>query len=134
MVGKELRPGLWRWTAKYPEWKQEVASVAVASKDDFVLIDPLLTGDRWERLEADLGGRTLHVLLTIHWHARSAAEVATRFPGTRVWAHSRNRAAIAGERRSATSSAPAIRCRAAWSPWRPVPAARFYSGSPARGR
>ena len=35
------------------------------------------------------------MLLTIHWHARSAAEVAARFPGTRVWAHSRNRAAVA---------------------------------------
>lgn len=95
MLGEELRPGLWRWSGRYPEWKHEVASVAVvADEDDLVLIDPLLTGEEWDQLEASLGDRSLHVLLTIHWHARSSAEVADRFPGTRVWAHSRNRAAI----------------------------------------
>lgn len=95
MLGKELRPGLWRWTADYEEWKHEVAAVAVATDAELVLIDPLLVGDQWEQLEEDLGGRRLHVLLTIHWHARSAAEVAARFDGARVWAHSRNRAAVA---------------------------------------
>ncbi len=95
MLGKELRPGLWRWSGTYPDWKHEVASVAVTTEADAVLIDPLLAGGQWESLEAGLGDRSLHVLLTIHWHARSAAEVASRFPGTRVWAHSRNRAAIA---------------------------------------
>jgi len=95
MLGEELRPGLWRWSGRYPEWKHEVASVAVAAGDDLALIDPLLAGAEWDRLEASLDGRSLHVVLTIHWHARSAAEVAARFPGTRVWAHSRNRAAIA---------------------------------------
>ena len=95
MLGKELRPGLWRWSGTYPDWKHEVTSVAVTTGAEVVLVDPLLAGDQWERLEAELGDRSLHVLLTIHWHARSAAEVASRFPGTRVWAHSRNRAAIA---------------------------------------
>jgi glyoxylase-like metal-dependent hydrolase (beta-lactamase superfamily II) len=95
VLGEELRPGLWRWTAHHEEWRKEVASVAVVTTDDLVLVDPLLEGGQWERLQAGLGDRTLHVLLTIHWHARSAAEVASRFPGTRVWAHSRNRAAIA---------------------------------------
>jgi glyoxylase-like metal-dependent hydrolase (beta-lactamase superfamily II) len=95
MLGEELRPGLWRWSGRYPEWKHEVASVAVIAGDDLVLIDPLLAGEEWDRLKGSLNGRALHVLLTIHWHARSAAEVAARFPGTRVWAHSRNRAAIA---------------------------------------
>lgn len=95
MLGEELRPGLWRWSGRYAEWKHEVASVAVCAGSDLVLVDPLLEGDQWESLEAGLADRSLHVLLTIHWHARSAAEVAARFPGTRVWAHSRNRAAIA---------------------------------------
>lgn len=89
-----MRPGLWRWTAHHQEWKQEVASVAVASAGELVLIDPLLSGAQWGRLAAGIGERRLHVLPTIHWHARSTAEVAARFPGTRVWAHSRNRAAI----------------------------------------
>ena len=95
MLGEELRSGLWRWSGAYSEWKHEVASVAVVADDDLVLIDPLLAGEEWDRLEAGLGGRSLHVVLTIHWHARSSAEVASRFPGARVWAHSRNRAAIA---------------------------------------
>ncbi|HEV2727681.1 MAG TPA: hypothetical protein VGV34_05255, partial [Solirubrobacterales bacterium] len=51
--------------------------------------------DQWQRLEAAADGRQLLVLLTIHWHARSAAEVASRFDGARIWAHSRNRAAVA---------------------------------------
>jgi glyoxylase-like metal-dependent hydrolase (beta-lactamase superfamily II) len=95
MLGEELRPGLWRWTGRYEDWKGEVASVALVSEAEVVLIDPLLAGAQWERLEGGLGDRQLNVLLTIHWHARSAADVAARFPGTRVWAHSRNRAAVA---------------------------------------
>lgn len=95
MLGEELRPGLWRWSGRYPDWNHEVASVAVERDDEMVLIDPLLAGSQWDRLEAGLGERRLHVLLTIHWHVRSTAEVAERFPEARVWAHSRNRAAIA---------------------------------------
>jgi glyoxylase-like metal-dependent hydrolase (beta-lactamase superfamily II) len=95
MLGEELRPGLWRWTAHHEEWRREVAAVAVASEAELVLIDPLLAGDQWDRLERNLGGRELHVLLTIHWHARSAGEIARRFDGARIWAHSRNRAAVA---------------------------------------
>lgn len=94
MLGEELRPGLWRWTAHHEEWRKEVAAVAVATESELVLVDPLLAGDQWDQLERSLDGRQLHVLLTIHWHARSAAEVAGRFDGARVWAHSRNRAAV----------------------------------------
>lgn len=94
-LGDELAPGLRRWTAHYDEWRKEVASVAVEGEDELVLVDPLLAEEQWPQLEALVGGRGLHVVLTIHWHARSAAELAERLPGTRVWAHSRNRAAIA---------------------------------------
>lgn len=95
MLGEELRPGLWRWTAHHREWKKEVAAFAVATDAELVLIDPLLGDGDWDRLARGLGTRELHVVLTIHWHARSAAEVAARFPGARLWAHSRNRAAVA---------------------------------------
>ena len=95
MLGDELRPGLRRWTAHHEEWKQDVAAVAVVSETDLILIDPLLVDDQWQQLEDSVGDRRLHVLLTIHWHARSATEIATRFEGARVWAHSRNRAAVA---------------------------------------
>jgi len=94
VLGDELRPGLWRWTAHHEEWKQEVAAVAVVSEAEVVLIDPLLAGNRWQQLEDALDERRLHVLLTIHWHARSAGEIASRFSSARIWAHSRNRAAV----------------------------------------
>ena len=95
MLGEELRPGLWRWTANYEEWKHDVAAVAIASETELVLIDPLLVGEQWDQLERNLGDRDLHVLLTIHWHARSAGEIARRFSDARIWAHSRNQAAVA---------------------------------------
>jgi glyoxylase-like metal-dependent hydrolase (beta-lactamase superfamily II) len=95
MLGEELRPGLWRWTAHHEQWKKDVAAVAVATESELVLIDPLLVGDQWNQLERGLGDRQLHVLLTIHWHARSAGEIAARFDGAQIWANSRNRAAVA---------------------------------------
>jgi glyoxylase-like metal-dependent hydrolase (beta-lactamase superfamily II) len=95
VLGEEVRPGLWRWTAHHDEWKKEVASLAVEAASEVVLIDPLLAENQWQQLDAAVADRRLHVLLTIHWHARSAAEVAARFDGSRIWAHSRNRAAVA---------------------------------------
>lgn len=95
MLGEELRPGLWRWTGDHEEWKKEVASIAVVTATQVVLIDPLLGEEQWGRLAETIDDRELHVLLTIHWHARSAAEIATRHKASRVWAHSRNRAATA---------------------------------------
>jgi glyoxylase-like metal-dependent hydrolase (beta-lactamase superfamily II) len=95
VLGEELRPGLWTWTGTYPDWKHPVRSVALRTRSALVLVDPLIEDDQWPALERLAGSRRLHAVLTIHWHARSAAAVAERFPGTRVWANSRNRAAIA---------------------------------------
>jgi glyoxylase-like metal-dependent hydrolase (beta-lactamase superfamily II) len=95
MLGEQLHPGLWRWSAYHEEWKRDVASFALLRGEDLVLIDPLLAPQQWPSLEEAVTGRALHVLLTIHWHARSAGGIAARFPQARVWAHSRNRAATA---------------------------------------
>jgi glyoxylase-like metal-dependent hydrolase (beta-lactamase superfamily II) len=95
MLGEELKAGLRTWTNYYGEWKDDVSSYAIARPGELVLIDPLLAGDQWSALEEDAEGRELHVLLTVHWHARSSAEVRVRFPEARVWAHSRNLAVIA---------------------------------------
>jgi glyoxylase-like metal-dependent hydrolase (beta-lactamase superfamily II) len=96
LLGKELRPGLRTWTAHHEEWDREVRSVALVTPEHLVLIDPLLVGDdQWEALDATLGERDLDVLLTVHWHARSTAEIAARHPRARVWANSRGRAAVA---------------------------------------
>lgn len=94
-LGAELAPGVRRWTAFHEEWGREVASFAVLAAGEAVLIDPLLEGEQWTALEALAGGRRLHVVPTTHWHVRSGAEIVARWPGTRVWAHSRGRAAVA---------------------------------------
>jgi glyoxylase-like metal-dependent hydrolase (beta-lactamase superfamily II) len=93
-LGEELAPGLRRWSAHHDEWGKEVASFAVVADAEAIVIDPLLAPEQWPSLDATLGDRQAHVLLTTHWHARSAAELVARRPGTRVWAHSRGRAAV----------------------------------------
>jgi glyoxylase-like metal-dependent hydrolase (beta-lactamase superfamily II) len=93
---RELRPGLWRWTARHPDWtpeeggpegwEPEVASYVYEAPDTLVLFDPLSPswGELDERVER-LGPP--NVLLTIYWHARSAPEILDRYEGARVFAH-----------------------------------------------
>lgn len=93
-LGEELRPGLRRWTAHHREWKDTVGCVALSRDGELVLVDPLLEDEHWPPLERAAAGRQVHVLLTVHWHARSSAEIAARIPSARIWAHSRVRAAV----------------------------------------
>jgi glyoxylase-like metal-dependent hydrolase (beta-lactamase superfamily II) len=95
VLGREERPGLCVWSGSYSDWKHPVRSCALRTPGELILIDPLLEDRQWEGLERLAGERQVHVVLTIHWHARSAAAVAERFAAVRVWANSRNRAAIA---------------------------------------
>ena len=95
----EIESGLWRWTAWHEEWKQQVGCVYVEAADGVVLIDPLVPPEDaerfWAALDRDVakaGGR-VHVLVTVFWHTRSAAEIVERY-GATVWAPSRGRAAI----------------------------------------
>jgi hypothetical protein len=91
----ELAPGLWRWTAEHPEWKdgdaweREVACFYAELEDATVLIDPLVPagedGERfWTHLDADVQrhGRPVAVLLTGEWHRRSADDIAARYGAT----------------------------------------------------
>jgi len=99
VVVDELAPGLWRWTAFHPEWKEEVGSVYYEAPDAVVLVDPLVPIDETERFWAALdrdverAAAPLHVLITVFWHVRSTREIAERRPA-RVWAPSRGRGAI----------------------------------------
>jgi hypothetical protein len=71
---EEIRPGLWTWTARHPEWtpgdggpggwEQEVRSYAVRSGDTVVLIDPLEPPN-------ELKAQAAAVLLTVWSHVRS---------------------------------------------------------------
>ena len=63
MALEEIEPGLRRWTAWHEEWQENVGCLAVDTDDGLVLIDPL---DPPRGLQ-----RPAHVLLTVHWHARS---------------------------------------------------------------
>jgi glyoxylase-like metal-dependent hydrolase (beta-lactamase superfamily II) len=71
-----------------------VGCVGISRGGDTILIDPLLRTEHWPLLESALGGGGLHVILTVHWHTRSAAEIIARHPAARVWANSRDAAPI----------------------------------------
>jgi glyoxylase-like metal-dependent hydrolase (beta-lactamase superfamily II) len=73
----EVVPGLRRWTALHEEWREAVASLAVDTEDGLVLIDPIDPPRGLVRPD--------HVLLTVFWHGRSAAEL----DAPHVWASSR---------------------------------------------
>jgi glyoxylase-like metal-dependent hydrolase (beta-lactamase superfamily II) len=89
---EELRPGLWTWTAPHPDWtpeegeaegwERDVRSYAVDTGDAFVLVDPLAPPSLVDELAA---GRPVAVVLTRHFHERSAAELVERL-GARVYA------------------------------------------------
>jgi glyoxylase-like metal-dependent hydrolase (beta-lactamase superfamily II) len=93
---RELRPGLWRWTAAHPEWEHaehwgpEVGSVYAELPDALVMVDPLVPQDEedrfWEALDRDVErvGKPVHILLTVHWHERSVAAVLDRYKAT-LW-------------------------------------------------
>jgi glyoxylase-like metal-dependent hydrolase (beta-lactamase superfamily II) len=73
----DVAPGLRRWTALHEEWREEVASLALETEDGLVLIDPIDPPRGMARPD--------HVLLTVFWHGRSAAELGT----PQVWASRR---------------------------------------------
>ena len=91
MEVRELRPGLWRWTAAHPEWDHaehwgpDVGSVYAELPDAIVVVDPLVPSDEderfWFALDRDVErlGLPIRVLLTVHWHERSVATVLDRY-------------------------------------------------------
>lgn len=92
---QELAPGLWRWTGLHPDWtpeqggpdgwEQEVGCVYCEAPDAVVLVDPLVPPGDEERFlraldrDVERAGKPVHVLVTVHWHARSAEELAERY-------------------------------------------------------
>jgi hypothetical protein len=41
-----IAEGLWRWSAYYEEWREDVGCVYYEAPDAVVLIDPLVSGRR----------------------------------------------------------------------------------------
>src|SRR4051794_14616538 len=89
---ERIGPGLWRWTARHPEWHPgefglEVASFALDAGGDLLLIDPLLPDDDTAvlgLLDGLAADRDVHVLITIGYHVRSAEQLCERY-GARVY-------------------------------------------------
>jgi hypothetical protein len=93
---RELRPGLYRWTARHPDaeadpqpgsaadWGPDVGSVAYAARDALVLVDPLVPADRSD-LEQEVDelvrrhGKPVVILTTLQFHRRSREELAARY-------------------------------------------------------
>jgi len=90
---QKLTDGLWRWTARHPEWHPgdfgaEVASFAAqaygAEEDALLLIDPLLPEDGAEAgsvLETLDGAvdRRVAILISVPYHVRSSEELWQRY-------------------------------------------------------
>jgi glyoxylase-like metal-dependent hydrolase (beta-lactamase superfamily II) len=93
---RELRPGLYRWTARHPDaeadpqpgspadWGPDVGSVAYAAPDALVLVDPLVPPDRADlRQELDelvrRHGKPVVILTTLQFHRRSREELVARY-------------------------------------------------------
>jgi hypothetical protein len=84
----QLTDGLWRWTARHPEWHPgefgaEVACFAAQAGDTTLLIDPLLPEDPSSVLGVidDAVGDRLAILITVPYHVRSAEELWKRYAG-----------------------------------------------------
>lgn len=80
---QELRPGLWTWTARHPDWTEKdtewgppVRSYAYDSGSCLVLFDPIAPPTLLEGL---VEAQEVSVLLTAAWHRRSADECVERF-------------------------------------------------------
>lgn len=93
---RQIRPGLWRWTAQHPgwvanaapespaDWPPDVGSVLCDAPDATVLVDPLLpAGDDGflAGLDDHVRGRGLPVtiLTTIKFHRRDRDALAQRY-------------------------------------------------------
>ncbi len=100
-----IGPGLWAWSTRHPEWRAgggwppEVWCFYVETSEATLLVDPLVPTDEsdrfWRALDRDVERRKLPVavLLTQAAHARSAAEVATRYDAG-VWGHEEARGKV----------------------------------------
>ena len=89
---EKLGQGLWRLTARHPEWHprgfgDEVAGFALQGPDGLALIDPLV-GDPadLDALDALVDG-PVTIFITIPYHARSAGDLARRWDRVNVLGH-----------------------------------------------
>jgi hypothetical protein len=110
----ELRPGLWRWTARHPDavghpepespadWPPDVGCVACAADGALVVVDPLVPrGEEepfWSAMDALVArhGPRVGVITTLGWHRRSRGDFVQRYGAST----SRAKAALPGDVRA----------------------------------
>jgi hypothetical protein len=85
---QKLTDGLWRWTARHPEWHPgefgaEVACFAAEADDTLVLIDPLLPPEPEPVVGVldGMAGKRVAILITVPYHVRSSEELWRRYRG-----------------------------------------------------
>lgn len=79
----EVRPGLWWWEARHPEWTDaDVSSYAIDDGTRLLLIDPMTPPAPVVDLARD---RVPIIVLTNPWHEREAPALAERL-GAHVYA------------------------------------------------
>jgi glyoxylase-like metal-dependent hydrolase (beta-lactamase superfamily II) len=102
---EEIAPHLWHWSAPHPDWKpsnrgkngqgwdQMVSSYALIGDDAFVLIDPQVPTEEayaarlWDALDRDVDAHgPPAIVISVHWHMRSAEDIAGRYDGSSIWA------------------------------------------------
>ena len=87
---QRLADGLWRWTARHPEWHpagfgDEVACFVLHAAEETILIDPLVPAAD-DDLAATLDGlvrERVRILITIPYHVRSCEQLRDRWTGDR---------------------------------------------------
>jgi len=68
---RELRPGVWHWRSRHPEWNEEqwwppeVSSYAIEAGEELLLFDPLAVPE-------ELASRATAIVLTAPYHERDA--------------------------------------------------------------
>src|SRR3954447_3034545 len=79
---RELRPGLWHWQARHPEWREtepwnpEVSSYATDAGEQLLLFDPIAPPSEIEKLVPE---RKTAIVLTAPWHERDSRSLVERF-------------------------------------------------------
>jgi glyoxylase-like metal-dependent hydrolase (beta-lactamase superfamily II) len=86
---QKLAKGLWRWTARHPEWHpgdwgSEVACFAADAGDVVLLVDPLV--EQVDQLDDIVAGKPVAILITIPYHVRSAEPLSERYDAT-IYGH-----------------------------------------------
>jgi hypothetical protein len=106
-IPEPIDTGIWRWTARHPEWHPgefgaEVASFALAAGGVTLLVDPLLPGglrdaETIDALDALVEG-DVAILVSVPYHTRSAEPLADRY-GATIHGHAAVRKRLASTER-----------------------------------